>query len=107
MADKYLILCNRHPSIFGNNFAVWWGYKENKGGYSSDFRHAHLYDYEYVKNGHLNCKDDPAIKLSDLGYTEEQFMNLPKDENLRVFIEKGTLNEILGLRLKPRRGNRG
>jgi hypothetical protein len=99
MDDKYLILCNRHQSLYGNDFALWWGFKSEKGGYNSDFRFAHLYDYKDVKD-HLNDKDDPAIKLSDLGYTEEQFNNLPTDENLRVFIERGTLNKLLKLNLK-------
>lgn len=101
MSEKYLILCNRHGSIFGNNFALWWGYKKDEGGYNSDLRFAHLYDYDYVKNNHIGDKDDPAIKLSDIGYTEEMLANFPQDENLRVLIEKGTLNKLLGLGLKP------
>jgi hypothetical protein len=101
MADKYLILCNRHPSIFGDSFALWWGYRDEKSGYTSNFSDAHLYDYDDVKNNHIGDSDDPAIKLSDLGYTEERFKALPKDEILRVLIEKGTLNKLLGLRLRP------
>lgn len=101
MNGKYLILCNCHPSIFGANFALWWGYREQEGGYTSNFPDAHLYDYDDVKNNHIGDNDDPAIKLSDLGYTEEQFRALPKDEILRVLIEKGTLNKLLGLKLRP------
>lgn len=101
MSEKYLIICNRHPSIFGNNFALWWGYRDNGGGYTSNFPDAHLYDYEEVKYNHIGDNDDPAIKLSDLGYTEKQFGALPNDEILRVLIEKGTLNKLLEMRLKP------
>lgn len=96
--EKYLILCTRHNGIFGNNFALWWGYKEHGGGYSSDFRYAHLYSYDEAED--INDEDDIAIKLSDLGYTEEKFKKMPQDESLCVLIEKGTLNRLLGLHLK-------
>jgi hypothetical protein len=102
MAEKYLILCNRHEGIFGDNFALWWGFKNEGGGYSSDFRNAHLYNYDEIKEHHLNDKDDPAIKLSDLGYTEESFSALPQDNNLVVLIEKGILNDLLNLNLRNR-----
>ena len=100
--EKYLIMCNRHNSCFGKNIALWWGYKELEGGYSTDLRHAHLYNYDYlVKGDFLEVNNsDIAIKLSDLGFTEEEFNNLPKAECLRILIEKGTLNELLGLKIK-------
>lgn len=97
--EKYLILCNRHDSVYGKGYALWWGYRNDSGGYSADFRNAHLFSRDKVVD-HLNDKGDPAIKLSDLGYTEQKFNSLPQDENLRVLIEKGTLNELLKLNLK-------
>lgn len=103
MKEKYLIMCNRHNSYLGDHFCLWWGHKEKKGGYSSDFRHAHLFNYKEIEDKKLfGDKEDIPIKLSDLGYTEESFHNLPQDENLRMLIEKGTLNKKLGLNIKKR-----
>lgn len=96
---KYLILCNRHPSIFGDNWCLWWGCRESKSSYSTDVRLAHRFTYDEAIE--INDKDDIMISIDALGISEGYESEETYNKNLRVLIEKGTLNEMLNMSLKP------
>lgn len=96
---KYLILCDRHLSLFGDNWCLWWGCRESKSSYSTDVRLAHRFTYDEAME--INDKDDIMISIDDLGVSEGYEPEETYNKNLRVLIEKGTLNELLDLDLKP------
>lgn len=97
---KYLIMCNRHPSIFGDNWCLWWGCRESKSSYSTDVRLAHRFTYDEAKEIADN-KGEFMIPIDVLGVSEGYEIEETYNKNLRVLIEKGTLNELLDLKLKP------
>lgn len=93
---KYLILCTRHESVYGDNWCLWWGYKDSKNGYSSDIRTAYRFTEEEIKP-FLDDKEDIPIDISILGINDIYEENI--NENFVQLIEKGTLNKLLDLRL--------
>ncbi|AIY80527.1 hypothetical protein U728_1105 [Clostridium botulinum 202F] len=100
MSKKYLLLCNRHNSCFGDNWCLWWGDRESKSGYSSDVRIAHRFDEEEIKK-YEDGKSDIPIPIDVLGISEEYKSEETINKNINVLIEKGTLNRLLGLELRP------
>lgn len=97
---KYLVLCNRHNSIYGDNWALFWGFRESEGGYTSDLRVAHRFTEEEIKK-FQDDKDDIPIPIDVLGISEEYESEETINNNISVLIEKGTLNKLLDLNLKP------
>lgn len=96
---KYLVLCNRHNSLYGDEWALFWGLRESEGGYTSDLRVAHRFNEDEIEK--FKGKGDIPIPIDVLGipgdYESEETIN----RNLRVLIERGTLNELLDLKLRP------
>lgn len=99
MSKKYLVLCNRHNSIYGDNWALFWGERENEGGYNSDLRIAHRFDESEISK--FNDNQDIPICVEDLGISEACESKDTINKNICMMIEKGTLNKLLGLKLKP------
>ena len=100
MSKKYLLLCNRHNSCFGDNWCLWWGDRESKSGYSSDVRIAHRFTEEEIQKYQEKGQDIP-VPIDALGISEEYEPKETYNKNLRVLIERGTLNELMDLNLKP------
>ena len=100
MSMKYLVLCNRHESIFGEPWALFWGCRESKSGYTSDLRVAHRFSEDEIKE--FNDRSDIPIPLEPLGISEKYESEENINKNISVLIEKGTLNKLLDLKLKPR-----
>ncbi|MBY6928995.1 hypothetical protein [Clostridium botulinum] len=100
MSKKYLLLCNRHNSMFGDCWALFWGNRDSKSGYTSDLRIAHRFDEEEIKK-YEDGRADIPIPIDVLGIPEEYESKESFNKNIRVLIEKGTLNELLHLDLKP------
>jgi hypothetical protein len=96
---KYLILCNRHNSIYGDNWCLWWGTRESKSSYSSDAREAHRFTYDEATKIADN-KEDYMVSCEELGISEEYEPKETFNKNLRVLIEKGTVNDICGFELR-------
>lgn len=93
----YIILTLRHENIFGDNFCLFWGYDKSPGGYTGNPYHAHRFTYEEAKresDGELDIMIDIDLLELDKGYIEH-------NKYIRCMIEKGTLNRVLGLRLRP------
>lgn len=87
----YVIVCTRHESIFGKNWALFWGCDERRGDYISDPERAHRFTEEEamaIQEG----GSDIAIPIDVLGlepgYTE------PKEGIVRL-MEKGQINRCL------------
>lgn len=99
MGKKYLVLCNRHNSMYGEDWGLFWGNRESEGGYNSDLRIAHRFDESEI--GKFDDKDDIPILIDTLGIPVECENEETLNKNIRVIIEKGTLNELLHLNLKP------
>ncbi|KGM93533.1 hypothetical protein IRP63_14150 (plasmid) [Clostridium botulinum] len=99
MAKKYLLLCNRHNSIYGDEWCLFWGCRDEECGYTSDVRIAHRFNEEEIKE-FKGRADDIPIPVYDLGLPEDYISKEKYNENIRVMIEKGTLNKVLGLDLK-------
>ncbi|MBO0555635.1 hypothetical protein EXQ41_06170 [Clostridium botulinum] len=99
MSKKYLVLCNRHNSIFGEEWGLFWGYRESEGGYNSDLRTAHRFDESEI--GRFKDNRDIPIPIDILGISEEYENEKTINENIKVMIEKGTLNSLLDLDLRP------
>lgn len=100
MGKKYLLLCNRHNSTFGDNWCLWWGDRESKSGYTSDIRIAHRFDEEDMVM-YMGSNDDIPVPIDILGIQEEYEPKETYNENLRVLLEKGTLNKLMNLNLRP------
>lgn len=100
MSKKYLLLCNRHTSIFGDDWCLWWGNRESKGGYSSDARLAHRFTEEEIKDYSESNRDIP-IPVDVLGISEDYEPKESYNSNLKVLVEKGTLNKLMDLNLRP------
>jgi hypothetical protein len=96
---KYLLLCNRHNSIFGDNWCLWWGCRESKGGYSSDVRIAHRFNGDEIKE--FVGEEDIPVPIEVLGLSDDYEPEETYNKNLCVLIEKGTINKLMGLNLKP------
>lgn len=99
MGKKYLVLCNRHNSIYGDEWALFWGCRDSKGGYNADLRTAHRFDESEIEK--FNDDSDIPIPIDVLGISEDYEPEETINKNIRVLIEKGTLNELLGLNLRP------
>lgn len=99
MGKKYLVLCNRHNSIYGDHFALFWGNRESEGGYTSDLRVAHRFDESEIND--FNDNQDIPIPIDALGISEGYESEKTINKNTNVLIEKGKLNELLNLKLKP------
>jgi len=99
VSKKYLVLCNRHNSIFGDNWALFWGDGESAGGYNSDLRAAHRFDESEISQ--FNDDQDIPIPIDVLGISEDYEKEETRNKNVAVLIERGTLNKLLGLKLKP------
>lgn len=95
---KYLVLCNRHNSSYGDNWCLFWGNRERKCGYSSDIRIAHRFDESEIVE--FDDDGDIPIPIDVLGISEDYESEEGFNDNIKVMIEKGTLNELLGLKLK-------
>ncbi|NFO40815.1 hypothetical protein FDB42_12050 [Clostridium botulinum] len=100
MSKKYLLLCNRHNSCFGDNWCLWWGDRESKSGYSSDLRIAHRFTEEEIEKYKEEGQDIP-VPIDVIGVSEEYEPKETYNKNLRVLIEKGTLNQLMDLNLRP------
>lgn len=100
MNKKYLLLCNRHNSCFGDNWCLWWGDRESKSGYSSDVRIAHRFTEEEIQK-YAEGSDDIPVPIDVIGVSEEYEPKETYNKNLRVLIEKGTLNKLMHLDLRP------
>ncbi|MBY6842664.1 hypothetical protein [Clostridium botulinum] len=98
MSKKYLVLCNRHNSIFGREWGLFWGYREREGGYNSDLRTAHRFDESEIHR--FNDNRDIPIPIDVLGIPEECEDEKTINENIKVMIERGTLNNLLDLDLR-------
>lgn len=100
MSKKYLLLCNRHNSIYGDNWCLWWGNRESKSSYTSDIRLAHRFEEEeiekYADKGH-----DIPVPIEVLGISEEYDPIETFNKNFVSMVEKGTLNKLMNLELKP------
>jgi len=70
---KYLSLCNWHLSIHGDSVALFEGsdYGTSKGGYTSDIRHAYLFD-----EGDNRHDDEVMVDISKLYLTEADFYEI-------------------------------
>lgn len=99
--SKYLLLTTRHSSIYGDEWALFWGYRESKNGYSADLRTAHRFTEEEIEK-YRGSKDDIPIPIDVLGISEEYEPEGTFNENIRVMIEKGSLNKLLDLELSPK-----
>lgn len=99
MGKKYLVLCNRHNSVYGDNWALFWGCRNSQGGYNSDLRTAHRYDESEI--GGFKDNQDIPIPIDVLGISEEYESEETINKNIVVMIEKGTLNKLLNLNLRP------
>ncbi len=73
--SKYLSLCNWHLSIYGDPVALFEGssYGKSSSGYTSDIRHAYLFD-----EGIKRCEEEVLINIEDLGLSEEDFTSIRK-----------------------------
>ena len=96
----YIILCNRHESMFGDNWGLFWGHKESEGGYTSDPYLAHRYREDEISN--FDDKQDVPLDI--------ELLNLPveyteKESNVWRLIEKGKINSIYKLGLRPKKKN--
>lgn len=100
MSKKYLLLCNRHESVFGDNWCLWWGTRESKDGYNSDVRLAHRFTEEEIKNYAERGRDIP-ISVDVLGVSEDYEPKEKYNPNFKVLVEKGTLNKLMDLELRP------
>lgn len=100
MSKKYLLLCNRHESVFGDNWCLWWGNRESKGRYNSDVRLAHRFTEEEIKDYAESGRDIP-VPIDVLGISEDYEHKENYNPNLKVLIEKGTLNKLMDLELRP------
>lgn len=88
--EKYLSLCNWHLSGYGRNVAMFEGshHGKSKGGYSSDLRHAKLYEKEYFEK---ECnRDHVPVNIADLGITEEDFERF-RGQKFPQFVLKETI----------------
>ena len=92
----YIILTLRHNNMFGKEYCLFWGYDESSEGYTGDPYHAHRYSYEEaIKRS--DGKEDIMIPI-ELLELENEYTNHSK--NILCLMEKGTLNRILGLKLR-------
>lgn len=98
--SKYLLLTTRHSSIYGDEWALFWGYRESKNGYSADLRTAHRFEEEEIEK-YRGRKDDIPISIDALGISEGYEDEKTFNKNIRVMIEKGVLNKLLDLELRP------
>lgn len=96
---KYIVLCNRHESIYGDSWGLFWGHRESKSGYTSDLRLAHRFKEDEIKD--FTDDSDIPLPIDKLGISEDYEPEETFNSNLRVLIEKGTLNQIYNLKLKP------
>lgn len=95
--DKlYIILTLRHKNIYGDEFCLFWGYDESSGGYTGNPYHAHRYTYEEAKK-RCDGKQDILIDIDMLGLDKEYKQH---NKNVLCFIEKATLNRLLGFKLR-------
>lgn len=99
MSKKYLVLCNRHNSMFGDAWALFWGNRESEGGYCSDLRVAHRFDESEITD--FKDNEDIPIPIDVLGIPEGYESEENINKNICVLIEKGKLNELLDLNLRP------
>jgi hypothetical protein len=98
-SKKYLLLCNRHSSVHGDEWGLFWGCRVSKSGYNSDLRTAHRFTEEEIER-YKDGNEDIPIPIDILGISEECESEDTYNKNIRVLIEKGTLNELLHLDLK-------
>ncbi|WP_236896928.1 hypothetical protein [Clostridium beijerinckii] len=97
--NKYLILCTRHESIYGDNWCLWWGCRESKSSYSSDVRDAHRFTYDEAIEIADN-KGEYMVSCEELGISEDYEPKETLNKNIRLLIEKGTINEICEFELR-------
>ena len=100
MSKKYLLLCNRHNSIYGDNWCLWWGERESKSGYTSDIRLAHKFEEKEIEE-YADKEYDIPVPIDIIGVEEGYEPKKTFNKHLKVMIEKGTLNKLMGLELKP------
>lgn len=96
---KYLLLCNRHNSSYGDNYCLWWGNREQQGGYTSDVRLAHRFTEKEIKE-YEEKYQDIAVPVELLKVSEDYESTETFNENLICLVEKGTINKLMGLQLK-------
>lgn len=100
MSKKYLLLCNRHESIYGGNWCLWWGNRESRSGYTSDVRLAHRFNEEEIEKYAEKGQDIPVpIEIIEVPEDYEAIENYNK--NFVQLIEKGTINKLMNLELRP------
>lgn len=101
---KYLLLCNKHDSLYGGEWALFWGDRESKNGYTSDLRIAHRFDESEIKQ--YEDDENIPIPIDILNISEKYKSEEEINKNYLVLIEKGTLNDMLNLNLSPSKSNK-
>ena len=79
---------------------LFWGNRESKSGYTSDVRVAHRFDESEIVG--FDDDEDIPIPIDILGISEEYIDESKMNKNLRVMIEKRTINKLLDLNLKEK-----
>lgn len=97
MGKKYLVLCSRYESLYGDMWCLFWGNRDDKAGYTADVRIAHRFTEDDLKT--FKNSDDVAIPIDALGVPEEYESRETINSNVHVFVEKDTLRR-LGYRVK-------
>lgn len=95
---KYLVITLRHDCIYGNEFALFWGYRDGEGGYNSDPRTAHRFTKEEITK--FDDRGDIAIPIDKLGLLEECEKEGNINPNFRCLVEKGTINNLYNLKIR-------
>lgn len=83
---KYLIMTDKHRSIHGVQWVLFWG--PNKSGYTSFIGDAGRYTLEEAK-GIIDNEETFMISEEELGIPTGDF------KRFKVLIEKGTVNDIV------------
>lgn len=86
--SKYVIMSDKHRSIYGDNFVEFWG--KNFDGYVSNVHKAGIYTKEEAMSKHRPEGHHYAIPLSLIGEIPEN-----SNDNFVTLIEKGKVNDLL------------
>ena len=89
---RYLLLTLRHNSIYGDNYCLFWGNKEDKGGYNSNPYLAHHFTESEMQEMGGDDEEDIFLDIEKLGIPVEY----PEETNKNVLclVEKGTINKL-------------
>lgn len=100
MGKRYLLLTLRHNSFYGEEYCLFWGERESKGGYNSNPYLAHRFTEEEMLEMGGSDDGDIFLDIEKLGIPAEY----PKETNKNILclVEKGTINRLYGLNIKRR-----